>query len=55
MACSLLDLEGFLMPRLSDLVRCFPHTSLVEEKIAVLLHSVSMTVSFLFYPLISKS
>lgn len=35
---SLLDMEGFLMPWLIDLVQSFPHPSLVDEEAVVPLY-----------------
>lgn len=49
----LLDLEGFLMPRLCDLVQRFPHPTLVDKEAEVWLHSVFVRV--LLHPLIIKS
>lgn len=46
----LLDLEGFLMPRLCDLVQSFPHPTLVDKEAEVWIF-----VSVLLYPLINKS
>lgn len=53
--CSLLDVEGFMMPWLGELVWSFPHPSLPDEEAAALLHSVFVSVLFPFPPFISKS
>lgn len=42
--CSLLDVEGLLMPWLGELVWSFPHPSLLDEEAAALLHSVFVSV-----------
>lgn len=41
-------MEGFLMPRLGDLVQSFPHLSMVDEEAAAPLDSVFVGVLFHF-------
>lgn len=53
--CSLLYVEGLLMPWLGELIWSFSHPSLLDEEAAALLHSVFTSVLFSFHPFISKS
>lgn len=42
--------EGFLMPRLGDLVQSFPHLSMVDEEAMAPLDFVFVSVLFHFVP-----